>query len=151
VLTVGSSPSARTFIRLNLPRGIVDSTNVVRATLLLIPASPAIVPPGDTLVIVAHGLASDIGPKSPLQSAVVDTTGHSGARVLSGATDTIRVDITGLFRAWRADTTLNRALVLRTSPEGSSFGEVRFWSTADPTKRPLIEVTYVPPIRYQGQ
>ncbi len=151
ILSVGGSPSARTFARLDIPRRIVDSADVIRGTLLLIPASPVVAAPGDTLVVYAHAVSSDIGPKSPVQPVIADSTGISGGRIVAGQNDTIRIDITYLLRAWHGDTLSTHSLVLRMNPEGGSFGEIRFWSTADPTRRPLLEVTYVPPLSYQGR
>ena len=151
VLTVGGAPSARSFIRLNVPSRIVDSANIVRATLVLIPEIPVISAPGDTLVLLAHSLASDIGPKSPVRPAVSDSAGLTGARLVNGTGDTIRVDITDVMRSWRQDTITPRTLVLRIDREGGSFGQLRFWSTADATRRPVIDLTYVPQVRYEGR
>src|SRR2546421_307992 len=99
------APSSRTFVHLDLPRRIVDSSDVVRATLLLIPASPILTAPGDTLRVVAHPLAADLGAKSPVLSATVDTAAGSGGRVPPGVSDTIKVDITRVVQGWRTDTT----------------------------------------------
>jgi hypothetical protein len=150
VLTVGGAPSSRTFVHLDLPRRIVDSSNVVRATLFLIPAGPVLTAPGDTLRVVAHPLAADLGSKSPVLSATVDTAAGSGGRVPPGVNDTIKVDITRVVQSWRADTTQSHTVLLRISPEAGSFGELRFWSSADP-RRALLDITYVPPINYQGR
>jgi hypothetical protein len=151
VLTVGGAPSARSFIRLNVPSRIVDSANIVRATLVLIPQTPVIAAPGDTLVLLAHSLSSDIGPKSPVRPAASDSAGLTGARLVNGMTDTIRVDITDVMRSWKQDTITPRTLVLRIDREGGSFGQLRFWSTADATRRPVIDLTYVPQVRYEGR
>ncbi|MBI4502867.1 MAG: hypothetical protein HY700_17105 [Gemmatimonadetes bacterium] len=151
ILTVGGAPSARTFFHLDVPRRIVDSSNVVRATLFLIPAAPVVAPPGDTLRIVAHPLAADIGAKSPVLPATADTARGSGGLAPPGMSDTVKVDLTDIIRAWRTDTTQAHTVVLRASPEGGSFGVLQFWSTADPTRRPTLDITYVPPISYQGR
>ncbi len=152
VLAIGGAPSARTFFRFNVPNAIIDSSNVVRATLLLIPAAPATGAPGDTLVLLPHGVSSDIGPKSPVQQAVVDSSGITGARVVPGSADTIKVDVTFLVQNWKSDSLPPvRTIMVRQSPEGSSFGQVRFWSTNDALRRPVLRVTYVPPLSYQGR
>ncbi|MSR07565.1 MAG: hypothetical protein EXR93_10950 [Gemmatimonadetes bacterium] len=148
VLTIGGAPSARALMRLDLPLSIFNSTTVVRATLLLIPAGPALSAAGDTTRVVAHALATDIGAKSPVSQAAQDGDIRSGAFVPPGSTDTIRVDITALVRAWRADATRPHTMVLRTTPEGGTLSEVRFWSSADPTRKPRIHVTYVRPFLY---
>lgn len=150
-LVVGGAPSARTFIRLDIPSFIVDSSSVVRATLMLVPAEPVIAAPGDTLLVLAHGLASDIGPKSPVLPALTDSAGRAGVRIVAGMTDTIKVDITEVMRAWKQDSVSARALILRVEREGGSYGQLRFWSTADATRLPVLDVTYVPPLKYEGR
>jgi hypothetical protein len=72
----------------------------------------------------------------------------AGAFLQAGSSDTVRVDVTEVLRAWRGDSTLPRVLVLRAIPEGGAIGELRFWSTADASRRPLLDITYVPPISY---
>jgi hypothetical protein len=63
----------------------------------------------------------------------------------------IRVDITEIIRGWKQDTASARAIILRVEREAGSFGAVQFWSTADAIRRPLIDITYVPPLRYEGR
>jgi len=150
-LSVGGAPSSRSFIRLDLPKQVVDSSQVVRATLFLVPASPVLGPPGDTLRIVAHALATDIGPKSPIRPAISDSAGRVGARVIAGSTDTIKVDITDVIRSWKGDSLSPRAVALTVEREGGSWAEARFWSSANLTLRPMLDITFVPPVKYEGR
>jgi hypothetical protein len=142
VLAVGGLPSARAFLRVNLPLGIMDSSEVVRATLLLVPSEPVIGSMGDTVKLRALGLQADVGPKSPFFLAPADSVG--AADVLVGATDTIEVDITYLVRPWQGDSTLARALLLTVTPEAGSLGEIRLRSTRSLQGAPAMRVTYVP-------
>ena len=151
VLTVGGAPAARVIMRLSLPRRIVDSTTVVRATLLLVPDGPALSAAGDTARVLAHALATDLGAKSPVAIGATDTDRRAGGFVPPASTDTVRVDITEVIRFWRADTLRPRTFVLRTTPEGGSLSEVRFWSSANAARRPLVHLTYVLPFRLQAQ
>jgi hypothetical protein len=146
-LVVGGVPAARSFIGLNVPRFIVDSSTVVRATLLVIPSEPVPAASGDTLRIMAHALAADVGPKSPVGVTPADTSSLAGAFVAAGVSDTIRIDVTEVLRFWRG-TTLPHVLVLRAVPEGGALGELRFWSSADPTRQPVLDITYVPRVGY---
>jgi len=41
--------------------------------------------------------------------------------------------------------------VLRLDHEGGSFGMVRFWSTGDPLRKPVLDITYIPPVNYEGR
>ncbi len=147
-LVVGGSPSARTFMRVTLPGFLLDSGTVVRATLELVPAGPAVSAASDTLRVISHSLAADVGPKSPVNVRSSDTERRAGAYVPPGSADTIRVDVTGQIRLWQADTAAPRTLVLRAVPEGSSLSEIRFWSSRDATRKPRIRVTYVPPLEF---
>ena len=70
-LVVGGAPSARSIMRITLPRVIRDSSQIIRATLLLLPAVPARGAPADSFVVEAHTVAADFGAKSPL---VLDAT-----------------------------------------------------------------------------
>src|SRR5437879_8629262 len=65
-LVVGGAPSARSILRITLPRAIRDSSQIIRATLLLLPAVPARGAPVDSFVVEAHTVAADFGAKSPL-------------------------------------------------------------------------------------
>jgi hypothetical protein len=151
VLAVGGTPSQRTFLRLSVPSRIVDSSTIVRATLLLFPAAPVSAAPGDTVRVLARPVTADVGPKSPVLSATADTARGGQGRAPPGSTDTVRVDFTSIIRSWKGDTTRAHTVVLSSSPEAGTFAELRFWSSASPAYRPLLDLTYVPPIDYQGR
>ena len=153
-LTIGGIPTARSLLRLKLPRFIRDSSFVVRATLLLVPSQAAQGVPSDSFVVFAQRVEADFGGKSPLgftrfagDSAVSDTAG-----VRIGATDTIRFEVLPLVRLWQADTTAPQAimLVLRsrgdlgTMFEGGTLAEMRFYSSRNPALRPALRITYIP-------
>jgi hypothetical protein len=151
ILQVGGSPSARALLRINLPARIIDSSTIVRATLLLLPAAPVFGGPGDSLRIIAAGVGVDIGPKSPVLSVAGDSLAHLLATVAPGSTDTVRLDVTTLFVGWANDSTSARTLMLRAVPEGNGFAELWFGSSAAGALRPLLQVTFVPPIVLGGR
>jgi hypothetical protein len=93
VLAVGGAPSRRTFMRLSVPSRIVDSSTIVRATLLLFPAVPVNAAPGDTLRVLARPVTADIGPKSPVLLATADTARGGQGRAPPGSHDTVKVDL----------------------------------------------------------
>jgi hypothetical protein len=103
------------------------------------------------LRLLPNALATDIGPKSPVRAAVVDSAGRLGAKVVAGFADTIKVDITDVVRSWKGDTLSARAFVLRLDREGGSFGQVRFWSTSDLLRKPVLDITFVPQVNYEGR
>lgn len=141
-LIAGGAPSTRTLLRIGLPPAVIDSAGVVRATLLLVPAEPVIGAPGDSLDLRADRLAADFGPKSPIVPTQLDSLRVGSAWVPTGSSDTVRIDITPLVRAWQADPNSPRALMLRVVPEGASFGELRFFSSGGASP-PGLHVTYI--------
>lgn len=140
-LAVGGAPSARSLLRITLPKRIRDSAQIVRATLVLVPASAAQGVPADSFFVAAHGIDADFGGKSPIAA---DSARRGSARVRIGQTDTVRIDLTRLLRAWTFDSTAVTAVVLRIVPEGSTFAEIRFQPSANAAFRPALHVTYVP-------
>jgi hypothetical protein len=145
-LGVGGSPSARAFLKVDLPAAVIDSSSVIRATLLLVPAEPVIGAPGDTIRILAEGLAADIGPKSPIMQVPADSVGAYSGVTTTGSTDTLRIDITHVIEPWRNNPTLVRTFMLRAVREGGTFGEFRFNSSTSAIDTPALHVTFIPPV-----
>jgi len=138
-LVVGGAPSARSIMRITLPRGIRDSSQIIRATLLLLPAVPARGAPADSFVVEAHTVAADFGAKSPL---VLDATRTDTTRIHVGATDTLRIEVTNLMQFWVADSTRPEVLMLRSQEEAARPTEVRFYPSAATPYRPALRITY---------
>jgi hypothetical protein len=151
LLRVGGAPSARSLLRFTLPPRILDSSTVVRATLILVPAAPAVGAPGDTLHLLAQGVSVDVGAKSPLIPVAEDTVLVQRVAVPVGVADTVRLDITTLVLAWAADSTRPRSIMVRAVPEGGAFAEGLFGSSASPASRPAVQITFVPPLNLGGR
>jgi len=153
-LVVGGAPAARSVLRVDLPRAIRDSAQVVRATLLLVPRLAAEGVPADSFLVAAYRVQTDLGAKSPLAVAVAagDSTTVAMAWVRIGETDTVRVEVTRLLRYWAADTLSATTFMLRQlTPitgltEGASLAEMRFYSSLSVAFRPSLHLTYVPRI-----
>jgi hypothetical protein len=138
-LAVGGVPAARSVLRVNLPRSVSDSGQVVRASLDLV---PAVAPQGfaaDSFLLVANAAAIDFGGKSPIDPLHLDTV-----VVHVGMTDTVRIDVTNIVRFWTVDSLAPTTLVLRQVPEGANFAEIRFYPSTDATRGPLLHLTYSP-------
>jgi hypothetical protein len=144
---IGGAPAARTMLRFDLPIRIVDSSAVVRATLELLPAEPVLGAPADSLAVIAQGLATDVGAKSPLQSVPSDSVGLRIAFLAVGSMDTVRLDVTDMVIGWTTDSTVPRALAVRAIPEGGSFAELRIGAVSSGALRPRLHITFVPPLR----
>lgn len=145
-LVVGGTPAARAFLRVNVPPFIIDSSEVVKAELILVPFEPVLGAPSDTLQLAADGVSADFGPKSPLLLAVDSLRVTEPVGV--GSTDTIVVDMTQLMATWQADSTIVRTLVLRVNDEGGTIGELRLGSSKTPGLLPAMRLTYVPPFTF---
>jgi hypothetical protein len=139
-LAVGGVPSARSLLRVTLPRGIRDSAQIIRATLILVPAVPARGAPPDSFVIEAHTVLADFGAKS---SIALDPTRVDTTTIRLGATSTIRIEVTNLLQFWAADTLRPTAVMLRAQDEGANPAEVRFYPSAAPSNAPSLQVTFV--------
>lgn len=144
-LVVGGAAGARAFVKLNLPATIVDSTLVVRATLLWPPPQPIFGAPGDTLTLRVAALGSDFGPKSPVADSI-----HSGTvRVAVGSSDTVAIDVTNILRLWRGNTTVPRTVMLQVEPEAGSINTVEVPGQGSGAQA-VIRVTYALPFRLPG-
>ncbi len=144
-LSIGGTPSSRTFVRVKVPPFIMDSSDIVRAHLLFVPVEPALGAPSDTFEVVAEPLGADFGAKSPILSG---TDPLVRAEVGVGTTDTVVIDISRIVALWQASPDQVRTLVLRFLDEAGSVAELRVGSTRFLGSEPTIRVTYVPPFSF---
>jgi hypothetical protein len=147
VLAIGGIPTARATLRMALPKVVVDSNAVVRATLLLNTAAPAGGFARDTFTIIAQPVVRDFGVKSVLWP---DSSVSGFVRVGQGQTGTVELDIGPILRFW--GTTVGdstpRLIVLRVYPEGSILGSAAFAGRAFGATGPQLRVTYVKPYTF---
>ncbi|HEY6157525.1 MAG TPA: hypothetical protein VIV88_08710 [Gemmatimonadales bacterium] len=139
-LAVGGVPSARSILRVAFPRFIRDSSQIIRATLTLVPAAPVQGAPSDSFVVEAHTVFTDVGAKSPI---IVDATRTDTTRVHTGMSDTVQIEVTNLLQFWASDTTRATTLVLRAQQEATSFSQIRFYPSAAQAFRPALQITFV--------
>jgi hypothetical protein len=144
--TVGGVPSTRTMLRFMLPPRI-DSSAVLRATLELLPVEPVLGAPTDSLALIAQGLSTDVGAKSPLLPVTSDLATKVIEFLAVGFQDTVRLDVTDLVIRWISDTTVPRTIAVVAVPEGGSFAEFRFGAVSSGASRPRMHLTFVPPLR----
>lgn len=139
-LTVGGAPSARSLLRVAMPAFLHDSFDVVRATMILVPTAAVLGAPGDSFVVRARPILTDLGAKSPISPATVF---YGRATIRPGSADTVRIELSDLIRAWALDTSATTALMLDQLPEAAAYTEIRFSSSRTPAFRPALHVTYV--------
>jgi hypothetical protein len=140
---VGGSPSARALLRVDLPDLVIDSSEISRATLILVPSEPVLGAPTDTVRLRADFLTADVGAKSPVL-ALADTFSIGAVDIPVGWDDTVRLEVTHILSPLRVDSLLPAAIVLRLVPEGGVVGEARFWSDRAPAGSASLQVTYTP-------
>lgn len=152
VLAVGGVNGARAFLRFDVPSILVDSVQVIRASLLLnqvtsrVAASSA-----DTIAVLVNPIlaGSQITDVGTIANFVGSGTviGVDSVRLVPKDAGLRSVELVNLFRAWREVGGQNsiRAIILRAKQEASSAAELDFVSTEGPVSlRPRLRLTYVP-------
>jgi hypothetical protein len=151
VLDVGGLPARRVYLKFNIATRIVDSTNVVRATLRLKQIPHAQVFPTDSVAVwptpvVSASIVTDPA-KAALFTAASSIWNMDSTLTQPQDTGIISLEIAGAFRAWHqiSDTTTVRAIVLQVQNEGANPIQGSFYSSfaADTSKRPHLEIRYV--------
>ncbi len=151
-LAVSGLSGSRSYLRFDLPAILLDSVQVVRASLLLtqLPARP-LARVSDTITILTQPVIA-----SPSLTDVGTAAGFLGEGGVF-AVDALRlvprdsgarsIEIVSTVRLWQVLGVKNttRALVLRSPQEGENPGEILFVSSeGSPALRPRLRITYVP-------
>jgi hypothetical protein len=153
-LGVGGLPAQRTYLRFDIPSRLIDSATVVRAQLVLTQVPTNSVDASDSLTIYPQVVRASL-----TLSDVVRSAGFLNPPGLE--IDSLRfrpseggqraIEIVGALREWKAvgTTTLQRAIVLRSSTEGASAPVAFFYSSkAAPAQRPQLRITYVNKVEF---
>jgi hypothetical protein len=150
--TIGGLSGARTYLRFDIPSTVLDSVQVIRASLLLTQTkarSTAAV--GDTLTVFTQ----------PVLAAPSVTDIFTAAQFLGGAraygVDSVRfaardsgvksIELVNLLRFWKniGSANTSRSVVLRALQEGATPAEANFFSIeGTAAQRPRLRLTYVP-------
>lgn len=156
-INVGGNPGRRPYLRFNIPSHIVDSSTIVRASLVLTQRPLPYGDLRDTMTIQAQVVlagpqvtdlrrASNIiaAPGLDVNDSLLISPRDTGQKIL---------DMFLLLRAWRTQDALlyppPRALVLRASPENVLPFEASFFnSQSPPSLRPFMLISYVPTIQF---
>lgn len=150
-INVGGYPARLAYLRFTIPKGILDSSIVVRARLILTQIPNTQLGLADTvnlipLVGAASANVTDVGRAALItldrNVALVDSV-----RVPVRESGLRRIEIAVALQAWRlqSTTTAPNVLVLRSGAEGVSIAEGRFYSMeAEANLRPRLEISYTP-------
>jgi hypothetical protein len=149
-LAVGGIPPRRAYITFNIPANIVDSSNVVRATLILNQIPNPALDPNDTLRLLPGLVLAGTAVQDPTKAAQIATDiALDTVKVLPNGSGPVQVELARAFAVWRtqsADTTI-RAIVLRSQQEGLSAVEVSFSSSSAAVGlRPQLRISYTPKV-----
>ena len=154
LLGVGGLPAQRLFIRFNVPQRLVDSTTVVRATLLLTQIPTSSVDAGDSLVLYPQVVRAAVDLKDVGRAAGIvnpPALEIDSLKLRPNDSGVRAIEMVGAFRSWQAlgPTTLQRAIVIRSSAEGASAPALLFYSSeAAPAQRPRLRLTYVNKVEF---
>jgi hypothetical protein len=146
VLAVGGFPARRIYVRFDVPSSILDSSTVVRATLLLNQIANPALDPTDTVRLIPQLVLAGKVVTDPTKAAQI-TIGISPDTLIvrPGDSGERNVELARAFSLWRiqpADS-LPRAIVLESLTEGASPLEIRFSSSEDiAALRPRLRISY---------
>ena len=146
VLAVGGLPPHRVYIRFDIPSSIIDSTTVVRATLLLNQLPNPLLDPTDTVLILPQLVFAGKVVTDPAKATQIasDISGDT-LLVFPGGSGEKNVELARAFTVWHTESpdSLPRAIVLKTLNEGNSPLEIRFSSSEDVSAlRPRLRISY---------
>jgi hypothetical protein len=151
LIAVGGVPSRRALLKFDVPSRIVDSTTIVRASLLLTQAPNRKLSNRDSVyVFPAAVLASSSITDTRTLLQFVGAIGQFGLDSVSmaAADSGLRsFEVVALVRTWRGTTSdiSPRAIALRSAGEGGSPVEINFFSSrVGGAVRPRLRITYVP-------
>jgi len=153
ILAVGGLPAQRVYIRLSIPRNLIDSVTVVRAALVLTQA-PVRGRTDDTVrtpVQANVSIARELLDVSRAALLVRSTPGLFQQIRAPRDSGIVRFELAGTIPFWRQtpEEDLPRVIVLRSSREGEFPSELHFYSNESPANlRPRIEISYIPRVDF---
>ena len=133
-------------MRFDIPSFIIDSVDVVRATLLLTQQPNLTIDPGDTVNIIPHvslaaAAVTDVAKAAQITAIANTDTLH----VTPGGSGLKSLEIANILSIWRAQASTGtpKAIVLLSTLEGTSPLEARFFPVeASPDQRPRLRISY---------
>lgn len=161
-LAVGGVPARRTYLQFDLPSNIVDSTRIVRATLILTQApNPASAVRTDSITIFPDVIAADTNITNlerlmrftsrtfAIGSSAIQSV--PAIRLVPADSGDRNIEMAALLAAWSSfpRAGVPRALVLRAEDEGAVGGTILFHSREAPVGvRPRLRLTYAPRVDF---
>lgn len=145
-LEVGGIPARRSLFRFDIPASIIDSSTIIRATLLLNQISNPLLDPTDTVFVLPQISLAGSAVTDPVKAAQIITgLGIDTVKVRPGDSGTVLIELAPAFPVWKAlkPSETPRVIVLRSRDEGISPLLVRFHSLeAAPALRPRLRISF---------
>ena len=151
-LVVGGLAGARGFLQFEIPPVVLDSVQVIRASLLLtqIPSRSA-AGSADTITLHTQPIIASPGITDLFTASTFLGVGGiffvDSVRLVPRDSGVRSIELVNLVRLWRAVGTGStaRSVILRTPVEGTATSELSFVSMEGPVAlRPRLRLTYVP-------
>lgn len=146
VLAVGGLPARRIYILFNIPSNIIDSSTVIRATLLLNQLPNTGPDATDTVALLPQVVLAGRAVTDPAKAAqIIGAISVDTLKLKPGDSGPTNVELARAFTLWRTHKpdTLPRAIVLRSTTEGNSPLEIRFSSSEDiAALRPRLRISF---------
>jgi len=146
VLAVGGLPARRVYILFNIPSNIIDSSTIVRATLLLNQLPNTAIDPTDTVFVLPQVVLAGKAVTDPAKAAqIIGSISVDTLKLKPGGSGATNVELARAFTLWHTQRpdTLPRAIVLKSVTEGNSPLELRFSSSEDVVAlRPRLRISY---------
>jgi hypothetical protein len=149
-LPVGGLPGYRTYLRFDIPSRILDSSTVLRATLILTQHPNRTIDPTKALTLYPQLVTAGKEITDVARSALLIApagVGFDSLSILPGDSGLVNIEIVNALRTWALTVaaTSQRAIVLRSPDEGIDPRRVIFFSTeAAAALRPRLRVNYSP-------
>ena len=146
-LSVGGLPARRVYFRFDIPSNIIDSSTVIRATLLLNQiANPALDPTDTVRMLPQVVLAGKVVTDPEKAAQIIAGISADTLSLRPGDSGQTNVELARAFALWHTQQpdTLPRAIVLKAVTEGIIPLELRFSSSEDPVValRPRLRISY---------
>lgn len=153
-LAVRGLPGVRTYLRFAIPRSLLDSTTIVRATLTLTQRPAPGLDAADTVVVYPQ-LVQATSSVTDLRRAAdllvpQGFFGLDSLRLVPRDSGARTIQMVQSLRSWasQAEPRSQQALVLRMAREGQSGAAVAFFGTdAPPALRPTLRISFSPRTR----
>ncbi|HEX7939061.1 MAG TPA: hypothetical protein VF483_08705 [Gemmatimonadaceae bacterium] len=148
VIRVGGIPGRRAYLRFNIPTRILDSSAVIRASLILTQKpNPGAPDAADTAGVVPYELASGTALTDLRRILIFLSFGMDSVGTAPKDSGERSFEIISALRRWRftRPERTPRTLALSATREGEGAWEVDFFSErAAPAVRPRLHISYLP-------